>query len=1153
MTTISGGVGTGAAVGRYYDQLVERQKDVDRAREAAGFGGRVGGYYESVSGAFWMGAGAERLGLEGAPGRHQIARLVDGFGADGEQLGRKFGESSARAFDVTFSVQKEVSVLWAAAGPEVREVIEQAMVDAATAVLADQVGARAATRMRTGPDDELLAADGRPVMVPAEGPAVAIVPEFTSRLGDPQLHVHGLVSSKVWEPTTQRWLALEARELKQDQRAMSGMFHGGLETELSRRLGVTWGAREYRYARTIDGIDDSLVGVFSRRSVDVDERLEQKLERFEETLGHAPTPQQRWKLEREAAVDSRPSKGAELLDFEGWRSTISGHTGMTADELVRSVTGNQDLTRTVSGHQLNDMIAATIGELSDTKSSWSRGDFKAEFTRVLPTGLAVTPAQLVEFVNTQTDAALDRLLPVSADTVDVPLRRWTTSDVLDQEARILEFVDHATSVDVAPNVTVGDYAPEWIDDLQLAAAARVASRSDFEVVVGLAGAGKTSMLTAAVESFHVDGRDVFGLAPSSTAAEVLGTEVAMPTENVTKFLWEHTTRDGGPSEEYELEPGGTLIIDEAGMVSTPQWDHLTQLAQTNGWRIVAVGDGYQFSAVGRGGIFDHLTNTIPDHRISRLEQVHRFNNTWEGPASAAIRQGDATALDVYERHDRIIATGDRSLVDVVTGLYMDRHDLGVEVGVFAATNHQVDELNTAIQQALATRGHLGKAVAGTGFHIGDQIETRRNDRNLTTDQGQYVKNRDRWTITQATKGGALTVNGKTGTVRLPADYVSSHVNLAYAQTSHGSQGRTITGTSIYAYDPDIAPTDRAGIYVPLTRGRTENLAVVHADNVPIAKAHLTDAISRRWIDSPAISHLHNNEQEPTLAEQANVARQTLNNYEQQSLFDPAPTPTIEPTPLGNQHRAARRSQAQHQPNHPTTPPTADPVTVLSPQELIDRLLIVDRLGWGVDNALDEIEQLDNQQTQVRDQYRAVAGDYNNLLSQRTAHADKPPLVRGIKKWETALDRYDRQLGDLRAQLDGLSSRFDDLGTQKARWGQYRSLATQLEVGQARNDINNDRQHRGQQSLADPDIIARLGIPPTEPEALTAWKQAAGAISQQTLIKQNFDMSSHPHITHQLKTDTRTAIRDLGDHIGPNNIPELQPTRTRTIPGPSLGL
>jgi hypothetical protein len=37
-------------------------------------------------------------------------------------------------------------------------------------------------------------------------------------------------------------------------------------------------------------------------------RIDEKLDRFVETMGREPTLRERWQLEREAATDSRPAK-----------------------------------------------------------------------------------------------------------------------------------------------------------------------------------------------------------------------------------------------------------------------------------------------------------------------------------------------------------------------------------------------------------------------------------------------------------------------------------------------------------------------------------------------------------------------------------------------------------------------------------------------------------------------------------------------------------------------------------------------------------------------------------------------------------------------------------------------------------------------------
>jgi hypothetical protein len=84
---------------------------------------------------------------------------------------------------------------------------------------------------------------------------------------------------------------------------------------------------------------------------------------------------------------------------------------------------------------------------------------------------------------------------------------------------------------------------------------------------------------------------------------------------------------------------------------------------------------------------------------------------------------------------------------------------------------------------LARAARSGTTAVGEQIGIGDQIATRRNDR----DPG--VANRDCWTVT-GIDDGTLRVHGRAGDRALPAAYVREHVELAYATTVYGAQGET---------------------------------------------------------------------------------------------------------------------------------------------------------------------------------------------------------------------------------------------------------------------------------------------------------------------------------------------------------------------------
>ncbi len=115
-----------------------------------------------------------------------------------------------------------------------------------------------------------------------------------------------------------------------------------------------------------------------------------------------------------------------------------------------------------------------------------------------------------------------------------------------------------------------------------------------------------------------------------------------------------------------------------------------------------------------------------------------------------------------------------------------------------------------------------------------------------------VRNRDQWTITTINRSGDLTATGRSGRVRLPAAYAAEHVELAYAQTGHAAQGRTVDH-SLLIVDGNI---DNRGVYVPLTRGRRSNHAYValEADDPRSVWDVLAEAICRDWADIPAITY-----------------------------------------------------------------------------------------------------------------------------------------------------------------------------------------------------------------------------------------------------------------------------------------------------------
>jgi hypothetical protein len=429
--------------------------------------------------------------------------------------------------------------------------------------------------------------------------------------------------------------------------------------------------------------------------------------------------------------------------------------------------------------------------------------------------------------------------------------RFTSSVVLEQEQTILDFAARYATEPPAPSTTI---EPGAMDALQTEAAAAVAGGDGLVIVVGPAGAGKTTMLAAAFTDLHTHARPVYGVAPTGKAAQVLARETGIPADTVAKLLHEWRPDGPGPQAAWRLAAGTTVIVDEAGLVATGDLYCLTQLATQQRWRLVLVGDPRQLAAVGRSGMFEELVRT---HPAVELEQLYRFTETWEADVTLRLRAGDPRVLDTYFAHDRIRAGTLDDHLKTLTAAWFDERRGGGTLAITVATNEHAGLVNTTIQTARINAGELDStrqaATAGGVVYVGDVIATRHNQRSLRTSNGGTVRNRDRWTITGIDdRTGALTASrlGLGDTVTLPAGYVAEWVELAYAATDYGNQGDTFTASINLISDATTA----RGLYVAMTRGRLTNTALVITDTPDPNEARdtLSRVLATDRADTPAI-------------------------------------------------------------------------------------------------------------------------------------------------------------------------------------------------------------------------------------------------------------------------------------------------------------
>ena len=803
----------------------------------------------------WHGEGAGMLGLRDEVEDEHFLALMAGMdpARPDRHLGRRYDDASVRGFDVTASAPKSVSLLFALGDDEARRAVLDAH-DTAVQTLTKWIEDHAHTRYRI---------DGEVAVVDARGIVAAAFRQHTSRALDPQLHTHLVIANRVKSPDG-RWLALDARLIKHDQQTLSALYHVALRSELTASLGVRWNTPEHGIAEIVD-MPEALLAEFSTRTGAVARRIEEKLDRFITTMERDPTPRERWKLEREAAIDSRSAKvkGVDAASLHQAWAEQAAALGFDPPTVVANTIDHVVGQDGINPHQTAQIARAAMKAMAEKQSTWRPTELQRELAAQVPTDTTLPAPDLVAWlddiagyvvrnhcVDISKPAPAGALMrkdgrPVTESVVD---RALTTQAILDQEAALVTWADRRLRYVGVDNPAAISEAGLDLNIAQADAAAAVAGTDDLVLVVGSAGTGKTTALAPAVAQLRAEGRVVFGVAPSATAADVLQYETGVVADTVDKLLIEHRLQRP-PDHRYDLPIGATVLVDEAGMISTTKLSELADLADVKGWRVALVGDPLQFSAVGRGGMFGMLVDTFG---AIELERVHRFEHAWERDATLRLRRGDVTVVDDYEANDRLHGGTTTQMERGAVRRWWEHRTNGETVLLMAPNNVAVERLNQRCQQQRIHAGDIddaGSHVCAGPYRIRcrDEITTRHNDRRLVTDQGEMIRNRAMWTVGHVHPDRSLTVTGQHGTVRLPASYVTEHVELAYACTDHGAQGRTVTAGVLFI----DRPTDVRNVYVAMSRGTTTNEAFIAITGEQSAADVFAQCIASDWIDQPA--------------------------------------------------------------------------------------------------------------------------------------------------------------------------------------------------------------------------------------------------------------------------------------------------------------
>jgi conjugative relaxase-like TrwC/TraI family protein len=864
-----------------------------------------------------------------------------------------------RGVDVVLDLPKSISTAWALAGDELAEAIEDAWMESVTesvAALERWTAYGMAGHHGDGERAERIDTSGflgwttlhrsaRPV---GDAP------------GDPHLHVHVNIAHMA-KCADGKWrtIAAGAEDVHRHAHLINEIAEARLRAKLIERHGAAFERSPTTGAWELAGISEELREAFSRRHAQVVEAAGQDATRDQQKAAARKTAEAKHENEaatermswRDHAIATLCGEVAGLTDAE--RQVALQRAAQAVDAMVTAaLPGPDGPAPAPPGGGPRGPVLPGPEQIAEQIWDAEHGLVAAKKT-VGHTHVLAAVAQTLPYLNSveQLTALTDEALAVDGHAVrlkdsnrhhQVHRQRYTHTSVIEAEntitesataglgAALAQLTDQAAELTIS-TVEVANSKPDKpfrFSEKQRAVIMRLLTEGHgADAVIGVAGAGKTTLMQAARAGWEAAGLRVVGTSTAAVAAANLAAEAGIDSRTIAAWTQEISGGQG-------LTGVGVLVIDEAAMVDDRALAALLRHAATTSTKVVGLGDPLQLRAIGIGGGFTRIHELV-DGLI--LDENRRQRDTVERAALQTWRDGGrTTALAMLAEHGRIRATdtAEQTMQAMLTAWNDararwagDPHGQVAELLLLAARRVDVAQLNTGaralrISAGELPGGHLFDAADGgrLTFAPGDLVHVRRNDYRSQRGDDPDVLN--------GFRGLALAVDARRGVLvewRRPDGAGGHYTQSAWMSPKHIAEGRlthgyamTIGSAQGLTSEVTIASgrgADAYSLYPALSRARAETRLFL-----PLAE--LEDDVTRITLGTPR-----------TGTERLDRAVAAYGRLLERDGGDVMVTDELTTTPAHPQTPTDERppEQATEAPEPQTTPPAAtavDPARML---------------------------------------------------------------------------------------------------------------------------------------------------------------------------------------------------------------------------------
>ncbi|WP_399895891.1 AAA family ATPase [Streptomyces sp. BBFR51] len=496
-------------------------------------------------------------------------------------------------------------------------------------------------------------------------------------------------------------------------------------------------------------------------------------------------------------------------------------------------------------------LAATVFDpktgLTAREKTFTRAQLLAAVANALEFGLDADPGSLERLCDDVLEVVGYAVrVPTLGSTVMSSTTRYTTQDILDAEesvrVQVLERFDTGTvqlttdqasaAIDVFQVAAGFELSPE-----QQAAVTRVLTAGHgVDALVGVAGAGKSTLMEACRIGWDATGTTYAGATLAAVAAQQLHDASGIPARTVAAWLGEIENTNG-------LRGIDVLVVDEVTMVDDRAAAVLMSEAARTGTKVVGIGDHLQLQAIGPGGWFKETHRLV--HGLT-LTENRRQEDAAERAALDVWRTGNhELALRLLAEGGRLhpAESADDARSQILTAWdelrlqeWADPHDLIANMVVLAARNSDVDALNLGAQAIRREAGELDDEHTYTlpggdtlTLAVGDIVRVRENDYRSRRGEGPDLLNGYRAVVTDLDDRHRIEITWRVKDVKAPGGYreesgwvpaqkvTGGSLSLGYAMTIAASQGLTCNTSLMYGHGANAFAT-----YPGITRARRQN-------------------------------------------------------------------------------------------------------------------------------------------------------------------------------------------------------------------------------------------------------------------------------------------------------------------------------------------